>query len=52
MDPANLCLLDWNGDRRLDISDGVGGLNWLYLDGPPHAVGAECQPIAGCTDGC
>jgi hypothetical protein len=51
-DPANVALLDWNGDGRLDISDGVAGLRWLFLGGPQHVLGRECRPVEGCPQGC
>jgi hypothetical protein len=45
---ANVALEDWNGSGRIDIADAVALLFWLYHGGPPHVLGEERQPIAGC----
>ena len=55
-DPANLSLLDWNGDTKFDISDGIGTLNWLFsgaaASGAPHVLGRDCVQILGCAEDC
>jgi hypothetical protein len=45
-------LLDWDGDARLAITDAVLALQFLFDAGPPHALGLECLPAAGCPDAC
>ncbi|MCX9076372.1 MAG: PQQ-dependent sugar dehydrogenase [Candidatus Methanoperedens sp.] len=55
-EPGNSSLLDWQPDGLVDVSDGISALNFLFQDGPPHALsvpGSEvsaCVPIAGCSD--
>ena len=39
---------DGNGDGEMDVSDAVQQLQYLFLGGPPHALGACCLPVAGC----
>ncbi len=51
-DESNPRLLDWNGDGRLDTSDPVGQLAWLFLAGSGHALGAHCLTIPACPDAC
>jgi hypothetical protein len=51
-DLANIELLDWTGDSRLDLSDGVSSLLWLFLDGPSHILGVECRGLDGCPESC
>ena len=58
IDPANLLLLDWNGDGGINITDGVGVLAWLFSSGPPHPAFTDVDqdgkpdavPIVGCPD--
>ena len=45
-------LLDWSGDGRLSVTDAVIALRYLFLGGPPHALGTECIPTAGCPAAC
>jgi hypothetical protein len=53
-DAANRALLDWQGDGRIDISDGIGILRFLFLGGEPHVLAvpgaemSECVTILGC----
>ena len=52
---ANVALLDWNDDGTLDLSDGVGTLNWLFSGGPDapgHVLGRYCRQIVGCVENC
>jgi hypothetical protein len=52
LDPANQALLNWNGDGVVDLTDGVSLLNYLFNNGPPHALGIACAPLQGCPDSC
>jgi hypothetical protein len=49
---GNLPLLDFNGDERLDIGDGVALLQYQFLGGPPHSQGTRCRVIDGCPTRC
>jgi len=49
---ASLTLLDINGDGNLDLSDPIFTLEYLFLQGPPPALGASCVRIDGCRDVC
>ncbi len=51
---ANLAVLDWNGDRAVDLSDGIAELWYLFGMGAPapHVLGSACVPIAGCGQAC
>lgn len=55
-DPANLGLLDWQSDGQVDISDGIGLLQFLFVGGPPHPLAVSgmetrgCVALAGCPD--
>ncbi len=55
-DPANIVILDWNGDRRIDIADAISGLKWLFgsngLPGAQHVLGLGCIVVQGCPDDC
>jgi hypothetical protein len=51
-DAANVSLLDYDGGGKIDISDAVAAFLFLFVNGPPHALGRECVPIAGCRDDC
>jgi hypothetical protein len=44
--------LDSNGDASVDLSDVVHLLSYLFQGGPPHVLGTECFPIAGCPTRC
>ncbi len=48
-DGGNLLLLDFNGDDLVDGADAVSSLTYLFLQGPPHTLGAECTRIEGCS---
>jgi hypothetical protein len=58
LEPGNVTLMDSNGENGLDLSDGIGLLNWLFSDGFPHVLavpGQEqsgCVNILGCPDNC
>jgi len=45
-EPANLALLDWNGDGAPDLSDAVFSLDRLFTGGGPHPLG-EVQSSRG-----
>jgi len=49
---GNRSLLDASGDGKVDVSDAVRLLHYLFLSGPPPALGTDCTPIAGCPDAC
>ena len=50
---GELALLDWNGDDRIDLSDAIGSLSWLFLGtSPAHVLGSACIPVAGCPPTC
>ncbi|MBI4585426.1 MAG: hypothetical protein HY717_15545 [Planctomycetes bacterium] len=51
-DPANLALLDSNGDGALDVSDAIWLLTWKFLGGPPHVLGNRCADIPDCPKVC
>lgn len=50
----NIQLLDWQGDQRVDLSDPVAMLRYLFISSPPHILavpGAEktqCVTIINC----
>jgi hypothetical protein len=54
--PGNVTLLDWQPDTKVNISDGIGLLDFLFGDGPPHPLavpvidGQACLSIEGCPD--
>jgi hypothetical protein len=53
MTPAsNTQLLDWNGDGVCDLTDAIALLTWLFLAGPPHALGTNCLCIPDCPQVC
>ena len=49
---GNLLLLSANGDQRVDVTDALYVLNFLFLGGPPPALGAGCAVIEGCPALC
>ena len=51
-DAKNLSVLDTNADFKLDISDIIYNLMYLFLDGPPPSQGTECMRIPDCPDVC
>jgi len=51
-DKGNRSTLDANGDQRLDLTDAVHLLNFLFLRGAGLAAGTECILIEGCPDVC
>jgi hypothetical protein len=51
-DNANLQLLDHDGDKKIDLSDPIALLGFLFLGGPPPQLGLECTQISGCTSSC
>jgi PKD repeat protein len=50
--PANLTLLNHNGDAAIDISDGIALLNFLFSTGAPPASGLGCLRIRDCPERC
>jgi hypothetical protein len=51
-DVNNLRVLDSNLDFRIDTSDVVYNLTYLFGDGPPHSQGTECVGLRDCPDVC
>jgi hypothetical protein len=51
-DPANVALLDVDGDRAVDLSDAIHLLAYIIGGGPPPALGVACVRIDGCPDAC
>jgi len=50
--PGLTFLMDWNGDDQVDISDGVGMLNWLFKGGSAHFDGTRCRVVIDCESPC
>jgi hypothetical protein len=48
-DPGSRILIDWQGDGRIDLSDGVAGLNFLFNNGPAHRLAVEGDEVRGCV---
>ena len=51
-DPANISLLDVNGDNSLNLTDAIHSLAYLFMGGAPPVPGTECRPIPGCPEAC
>jgi hypothetical protein len=53
-DAGNVLLFDWQPDARIDLSDGVGLLNFLFSGGPRHPLAIPDDEIDGCVriEGC
>lgn len=51
-DTANLFLLDSNSDLKIDGSDVIDNLMYLFLDGPPPQKGTACVGVPDCPDVC
>jgi hypothetical protein len=49
---GNGALFDASGDDRVDLTDAVSILGFLFLGGPPHTLGTECVSIADCDPVC
>lgn len=54
---ADFALMDWNGDRNVDLSDVVAPLNALFGGALPHVLdvsgtGKSCIRIRGCPNVC
>ena len=49
---GNLALLDANAEGGVSLEDSVFMLNYLFRDGPTHALGNRCRRIEGCPDNC
>ncbi|MBI4586263.1 MAG: hypothetical protein HY717_19815 [Planctomycetes bacterium] len=49
--PGNRSLFDSNGDGEVDLSDPIHDLTFLFLGGPPHALGPGCLEIPRCQPG-
>ena len=46
---ASRRVVDFDGDAFISITDPITFLNYLFLAGPPPALGKQCMPIAGCS---
>ncbi len=51
-DPANLALLDANGDESVNLADVISLLSYLFAGGEQPVMGSECIRIPGCPDSC
>ena len=51
-DPANISLLDDNGDGGVNLSDAVYILVYLFSGGPPPVLGSDCIQLTGCEQVC
>jgi hypothetical protein len=40
--------MDFNGDAKLDLTDPIAALTYLFMSGAPPARGAGCQFIPNC----
>ena len=52
LDTANLLVFDINGDSRIDGSDVVYALLYLFVDGQPPLQGVECIDARDCPNVC
>ena len=46
--PANIKLLDWQGDKIMDISDPIALLRFLFLSEAPHILSVPGEELTGC----
>jgi hypothetical protein len=49
---GNLALLDVNNDAAVNLSDVIHMLHYVFLNGPPPALGGGCARIEGCLNAC
>lgn len=49
---GNLALLNLNDDTRVDVSDAIHLLVYLFLGGSPPEAGTECLRMPGCPEAC
>ncbi len=52
LDASNLALLDSDGSGRLNVSDVVHVLLFLFAGEQAPVLGTECVELVGCADGC
>ena len=45
-------LLDFDGENGVNLTDVVGMLNYLFLNGPTHDLGENCLQVPGCVEVC
>lgn len=51
--PGDLMTLDWDGNGRIEFTDPIAALKWLFLGvGPGHSLGSTCVSIGGCPPSC
>jgi hypothetical protein len=51
-DAGNVAILDFNGDGKVDLTDAIGELRYLFLSGAKHVLGESCVAVTGCPDAC
>ena len=49
---GNLLLLDSDGNGRVELTDALYVLSYLFRSGPAPAPGSSCVRIEGCPDAC
>ncbi len=49
---GNVALLDANASGGVNVSDVIFVLNYIFLEGPPPALGTRCVRIEGCASDC
>ena len=49
---ANLAVHDLDGNARVNATDAVFILSYLFRAGPPPALGPGCVRIEGCRNAC
>lgn len=49
---GNLALLDSDASGGVNLTDAIYLLSYLFLSGPPPALGVHCVEIEGCPDTC
>ena len=48
--PGTVAVLDNNGDAKVDLTDVISVLDYLFQGGAPPVLGEKCVPITGCQD--
>ena len=51
-DPANLTLLDHNGDLAINLADAVSLLAYLFQGGSAPSAGTQCVRVLNCPNSC
>ncbi len=50
--PANVSLMDSDGDGEIVLTDIIHLLSYIFLEGDPPQLGTDCTQIPGCPDAC